>query len=299
MVTLVLMGAGSSFGSKDVVPNVPPLGNGPVGLFAQLENHSTLARTLPERLKEQFRTDFELGMALYREHTHDNVMAFQRDIAGYLAQFSPGKNNEYCRFLQAIKLSRVVFSTLNYDLLFELSAASLGLPAHYSNNPSLGGVRLLKPHGSCNFWPNVPLGAIRNCQFVGSHIDIQAPVRPLNQLETLQRCRLDDSLAPAMAMYAKGKPLKVCPQYVVDQQTQWSATARQASNVFITGVRVHPSDNHLWDTLASTRANLTYFGLPGDHDEFSEWKETSKKRNASFIEGDFSFAVNFIGNRIG
>lgn len=93
MTNLVLIGAGASYGSGSVEPYPPPLGNGEHGLFSKLELAGGVAAGLPDKLKALFRTDFERGMADYYEYADGNIMAFQRQLAGYLAQFKPSADN--------------------------------------------------------------------------------------------------------------------------------------------------------------------------------------------------------------
>lgn len=298
MVSLVLMGAGASYGSLDVVPHPPPLGNGEAGLFARLEEHSAFARNIPEDIRQEFRGNFERGMALYYEYMNGNINAFQRNLATYLAQFTPGASNAYRTLIERLGIRRVVYSTLNYDLLFELSAASLGFDTQYGAEPVHRKVRLLKPHGSCNFWPCLPANMFRNCNFYGGRADISARVLPLNQEQTMRRCVEDDSLSPAIAMYAEGKAVKICPDFVEAQQKQWTVTAANARHIFVSGVRVHRADGHIWDVLAKSPANVTYFGLKWDSEEFRGWKEASGKKNAYFIESDFSSSIGFMRSRL-
>ena len=126
MPALIFFGAGASYGSGDVQPCCPPLGNGSDGLFARLEATAGLAAQLPEDLKQLFRTDFEKGMARFYEFADGNIMRFQREMAAYLASFKPGTANEYIKLIRLIGPRRAIYASLNYDLLFELSAASLG-----------------------------------------------------------------------------------------------------------------------------------------------------------------------------
>jgi hypothetical protein len=298
MVALVLMGAGASFGSNDVQPYPPPLGNGDNGLFARLEERSALVGAIPDDIKATFRTNFEEGMARFDKHSDGNVMSFQRTLARYLAEFSPGKNNEYRRLIEGLGVARVVYSTLNYDLLFELAAASLGLSTQYARTPQASHIRLLKPHGSSNFWPQIPLGALRECQFHGNGVAIDAPVRPVDQRETLFRCQNEDSLSPAIAMYAEGKPVRVCPDYVTAQQEEWAKVAHSATQVFISGVRVNRTDTHLWDVLGKSKAKVVYFGLDGDREGFFDWKHAAKKKEAYFVNGYFSDAIDSMKRRL-
>ncbi len=298
MVAVVLLGAGASFGSGDVAPRPPPLGN---KLFDELERVGGIAASLPEALKSVFRKNFETGMTEYYAHCNGNIMRFQRELAHYLAQFCPGPSNVYEQLIGKLGVRRIIYCTLNYDLLFELSAARLGLSTTYNMEFIANHARLLKPHGSCNFWPVLPVGTFRNCTFVGSgRADIEANVGPLNQRQTIQRCLLEDSVAPAMAMYAEGKRVKVCPDYVDKQQAMWMEVVAKAKRAFVVGVRLNPADTHIWGELEKSSASVTYFGVDDySRQSFAEWKSSTGKRNAFFVQCNFMECVSVIQSRIG
>ena len=299
MASVILLGAGASFGSGDVSPCAPPLGNGPDGLFTRLVAAGGEAANLPKTLSAHFRNDFEKGMAEFYEYSDGNIMRFQREMAAYLAKFNPGPANAYVRLIRAIGARRAIYASLNYDLLFELSAASLGLNTRYETEAMGSEIRLLKLHGSSNFWPDIPVGMLRNCTIKRSgRADVQAPIRPLNQEETLFRCENEDSLAPAIAMYAKGKAVKISPDYVEQQQAFWQTSVKDAKHVFIVGVRVNDADAHVWSELAKTKALVTYFGKPPDREAYEEWKITNGKKHAYFIEATFQQCIPIIQRRI-
>ena len=296
MTRVVLLGAGASFGSIDASPSTPPLGD---QLFDALAFRGGLAATLPEDLKSSFRANFEMGMAAFYEYADGDVMRFQRELAYYLATFTPGPNNVYLRLIRELGINRFIFCSLNYDLLFELCAAMLGHRTAYTSEHSPGFVRLLKPHGSSNFWPHMPGVTIRNSTMRRSgRADIQAPIRPLSQADTIEKCVTEDSVAPAIAMYAEGKPVKISPDYVEAQQKMWSDSVGRASRICITGTRIHLPDTHIWAPLTACGADLFYFGLESDRDSFESWKEVSKKRNAYFVKAEFSKAVPAILQRM-
>lgn len=300
MPALILVGAGASFGSGDVQPSCPPLGSGPDGLFARLEAAGGQAASLPADLRTLFRTDFEKGMAQFYEFADGDIMRFQREMAAYLAAFTPGKANAYVRLIRTIAPRRAIYASLNYDLLFELAAASLGLNTLYGTDPVEGGVRLLKLHGSSNFWPDIPVGMIQNSTFKRSgRADIQAPIKPLNQEDTLSRCGVEDSVAPAIAMYAEGKAVKISPDYVERQQALWKTAVGSVSRIFVVGVRVHNADVHVWGELARTRAPVTYFGREWDKQPYEQWISDNRKRNTFFIEANFNECIAFIGRQLG
>lgn len=296
MVSLVLLGAGASYGSIDASPHTPPLGD---DLFNQLETAGGIASTIPDDIKQLFKNNFEEGMAAFYNHSDGDIMRFQRELAHYLARFSPGRNNTYIKLINQLGVHRVVYSSLNYDLLFEISASMLRLNIMYDIKKLDGFVRLLKPHGSSNFWPDIPIGSIRNCTFKRSgRADIQAPIRPLNQIDTIERCVREDSVAPAIAMYAEGKPVKISPDYVENQQRLWSAVVSQSRRIFVVGVRVHQADQHIWRELGKAKGDLFFFGSERSKASFSEWKESSKKKNAYFLEGDFERSIVIMQRRL-
>lgn len=124
MATILLLGAGASYGSVGALPHVPPLGN---GLFSDLVKRGGAAASLPADIKEIFEKNFERGMAEYYKCSNGDIMAFQRELAHYLASFQPSDSNVYLDLIRRLGSQRVIYSSLNYDLLFELSAAKLGL----------------------------------------------------------------------------------------------------------------------------------------------------------------------------
>lgn len=294
MAFILLLGAGASFGSIGAIPHVPPLGN---RLFTDLIREGGIASTLPTDIKDCFEENFEKGMAKYYEYSNGDIMAFQRELAHYLSSFQPTDSSVYINLIKALGNQRVIYSSLNYDLLFEESAAKLGLITYYSSEYRKEGIRLLKFHGSSNFWPDLPTGVFKGCTFSGNgRADIQAPIRPLNQIETLDRCIKEDSIAPAIAMFAVGKKVKISPDYVDRQYEMWKSQVLKSSKIFIVGVRVHEVDDHIWGILGRAKGKVFYFGFDADKPEFEQWKANNNKKNAYFFNSDFQHSVKKIKN---
>lgn len=294
MAVMILLGAGASYGSKEVEPYAPPLGN---QLFPKLLEESATARSMPEEIKKLFEDNFEAGMAAYYEHSNGNIMSFQRELAEYLAKFQPKKDNIYLQLIEKIGNSSVIYSSLNYDLLFEQSAIESGFGITYSDTPEKQMLRLLKFHGSCNFWPEMGGTVLKGCQISGSgRADIQAPIKALDQQATLNKCKTEDSLSPAIAMFAVGKKVKISPDFVENQYAMWKQQVSKSTKVFVVGVRVHEVDEHIWALLGRIKGKVTYFGFESDKDEFNKWKKNHNKRNAYFYKSDFQGAVNTISS---
>lgn len=96
-------------------------------------------------------------------------------------------------------------------------------------------------------------------------------------------------------MYAEGKKKKVCPAYVNAQQKQWTAAVLSARKVGIIGTRIYSLDDHVWGTLAASRADIYYYGVTeNDRMEFDEWKANAGRKNIYFVKANFGDAVALV-----
>ena len=97
-------------------------------------------------------------MALLWEHYSQTVPALMRHAALYFARFRPGPSgtNLYVRLFRELALrrtvSKTIYSTLNYELVLELSAVDSKLRIGYGvDTVEEGVVAVWKLHGSCDF----------------------------------------------------------------------------------------------------------------------------------------------------
>ncbi|WP_330149750.1 hypothetical protein [Shewanella xiamenensis] len=293
MSTIILLGAGASFGSKEVEPSLPPLGP---DLFDGLVEQGGIAATLPNRIKAIFKEDFEAGMMEYYDYSNGNVMRFQRELAKYLVKYKPKEGNLYIKLIMAINTKRVIFVSLNYDLLLEEAILSIGKNFTYSDKATGNEVRILKIHGSSNFWPEHPPGSVfHNITIADSGgSDYESRVKPLNQADAERKCYLDKEFSPAIAMFARGKMVKVCSKFVEKQREMWLEKLKKARIVIVIGVKVHEVDDHIWGELGKSKSSVFYFGGESDKEAFYTWKLKHKKHNAYFNCGFFDSALEYI-----
>lgn len=293
MSALFLIGAGASFGSGECIPSPPPLGG---GLFSELRKQGGVASTITQPLLDVFEKDFETGMATFREERDADSTAFLREMAAYFARFEPGPENHYHRFAQIIRESRrrAVVVTTNYDLLIEQAICAGGQLITYGPPPvPPNNVSLLKIHGSANFLPDLGTNTITGCTFVNCGANVEAPVRIAQSTwEVLQFCEKEDSLAPAIALYAPGKRVLFSPGFVQKQLEAWRHEAARASVIYVIGLRVLPDDDHIWGVLASVRARLEYVGR--EPHEFNEWAASVNRKDAHALEESFEASLPVI-----
>jgi hypothetical protein len=272
MSTLFLFGAGASHWNPDAHPFPPPPG---FKLFSALQQQGGVASTIDAQLAELFEQDFEQGMARFYVERPLDVPAMMREMARYFVQFVPGPRNYYSQLVDQVALSGapVVFATTNYDMLIEHSIARRGLGVRYHELPvPTNRLSVLKIHGSCNFLPDYQGAQFDNVSglFTEGSAILETPITPVtSEAEVLEFVHTDNSFAPAMAMYIRGKHVLHCPSYVMNQQQHFHAACEAAERIIVIGLRVTEADTHIWDTLARSPAWLGYVGP--DSAEFLNW----------------------------
>lgn len=269
--TVILFGAGASFGAGSVVPERPPLGN---QLFLELSKCFPAGwGALPVEVRALFSESFEQGMAHLWANYSQVVPELMQQMAIYFVQFRPLAlgSTLYCRLIADLSerrsLNSITFSTLNYECLLEHSIWNRGLTVNYGAQPSDGAVTVWKLHGGCNLLPE-GIGATRDVSFT-SGVSFGTTLRPAKDLnEVFEFCLGNNALPPAMCLFMPGKPIQVSAGSISEIQEAWRAAVNGAEAVIVVGVHPNPDDTHLWETLAAYSGTLTYVG---DSEAFTKW----------------------------
>ena len=242
---------------------------------------------------EVFRRQFEAGVAQLRtSRSPRDLAAFLRDLARYFVQFTPGPNSYYRRLTRAVidADAQPVFATLNYDLLLELAILAEGRSVAYSGLPiPERHFAVLKPHGSCNFLPDLGSTTIRNSSigFTNTGAALIAPIKiAARQSDVVHFCDTEDSIAPALAMFEKGKQVPFCPSFVQGQLAAWGKHLAEADRAFIVGVRVNAEDGHIWGPLSRCAADLYHVGP--DEAGFMSWAKQVGRNKVHHLANTFA-----------
>lgn len=303
MSSVFLFGAGASYGSGNCYPAPPPLGN---ELFKKLQERGGVAATVTPTLADLFIKDFEKGMEEFYSTRERDAPKFLREMSAYFAGFQSLEGNLYKELIKFIAATKhqVVFATTNYDLLIEHSICQLGHTGEYKGLPvSKNSFSVLKIHGSCNFLPDLGDNTFKNVAFgfagEGKPPRVlkaqDGPIRIAQPYEVVKFCNEEDSLAPAIAMYAIGKELMFCSSFVLEQQKQWQESVNKAKRIFVIGLRVNAEDKHIWHTLASSKGQLLYVG---EKEDFDRWKKENSRKNAHWIAARFDESIPIIKNHL-
>jgi hypothetical protein len=296
MTTVFLFGAGASNGSGPCRSKSPPLGR---DLFAELRAQGGVAATFPDDLARAFQ-DFEAGIALLYEERNQDLVPFLLQMAGYFVHFCPAPGNRYIELVAMLKrlYVRPVFVTLNYEMMLEHAIQANGfLPYHgLTAEPPRGHVRVIKIHGSCHFLPDAGGANFQweNCTFesdTGSILEGKVlPARTSDEVYAF--LARQTMLAPAMAMYAKGKRVLHCPDFIKQLTASWVRVSKDTKRIIIIGVAVNEEDKHIWGTLADSTAPLYYVGgRSSDGETFLAWAKSKNRCNAYALADSFEAAL--------
>lgn len=292
MAILFLFGAGASFGSEPRELPKPPLGD---DLFDKLVELGGVASDLPVEAKDVFyESGFETGMAALALNHENKIESFNREMCQFLGQFTPSANSNYISLLKKLVGRNIVFSSLNYDMMLEGAAESIGCRTKYDIERDHGSIRLIKPHGSINFLPDLMGNDFSGLVGIGCKVALDCAVVPVSREECLARTGKKGSFSPAISLYAKGKPVRVSPAFVKAQQEYFEISCRRASKIFIIGVRLVAEDDHIWGPLKRSGADVTYFGSEGEQKALRAWASTGTTTNLNYVVGYFDKAVEVI-----
>jgi hypothetical protein len=192
--TVVLFGAGASYGASGIQPSAPPLGGSLFEEVARLYPRSWGSFVPPVR--SLFETEgFEAGMEWVWRNLRQAPQVLQKDLGHFFCRFciaDPDANAYVCllRGIAAQSAEAVMLATLNYEMVLEDAVSIAGLPWNYGDVLSLGSrVLIAKPHGSCNFiskgiQAHNQAGVVR----LGTGIVVDAGLKVLWRQEALAHC---------------------------------------------------------------------------------------------------------------
>lgn len=280
---VILFGAGASYGSGIVAPTPPPLG---ASLFRVLRRLYSSWRSIPEDTAGAFERHFEDGMQTVIDKHGFAIAPLMQDMAVFFAGFGlpASGDNRYTKLLRAAAgREDILWSTLNYECLLEIASSQLGRPVAYFAEPGKAGkseTPIWKLHGSCNFKVR-GMEATRGVSF-GSGVVFGGGIEPLSPDKVRGLYKGDTALYPAMALFARGKPVAMSPEPITEAQSRWAAHVAAADKIALVGVNPNPEDGHIWKPLAAAPGELGYVG---GEEPYVSWRSSAPRTNPSRFLG--------------
>jgi hypothetical protein len=268
-----LFGAGASYGAGGMM-KPPPLGNRLFSDLAAAFPHTWGA--LPSEFDEEFRKGFEVGIeACYGKYLE--MAALLNRMGRYFVLFNIDSfaDNLYYglvnRFWERFASGEFAISTINYECLIELAVAGVfGQVAYWGKSDA---VRVLKLHGSCNFFAGNVFVSKNVKQFNLNTARIVAPLRSLTLEEALHELEVNQ-MPPAMSLYAREKANIVAEPTIKLIQAEFHEAVKNAQHVIVVGTRPYPDDRHVWDHLRKTDASLV---MVGGEEDCTSWLQANRR----------------------
>jgi hypothetical protein len=270
MSNLLLFGAGASFGSQ--YDNAPPLG---VDLFDRLVTINPDGwGKVDNDIASVFREDFEAGMERLFEAEPVMVSVLQRTMAYYLHSFMPTRDSLYYRLARRIRKGswHGTIATLNYDFLLQRSLLGAGVNWHIGKAPDDSSMEICLPHGSCNLF----VDGVTVCGSTHFNADINGPVSLIDDTMHFATRLMTNTVPPIMCYYEATKKATSGSEFIIEQRNRLQCLIENASRIAIVGVRVHPTDSHIWSALSSTGGEILYCGGHSGRLEYDEWKRANR-----------------------
>ena len=127
-----------------------------------------------------------------------------------------------------------------------------------------------------------------------------AGIRVLTASEAVARCKVEDCIAPVMAIYVQGKWVPISSHDLKPHTRLWYGPLGAAKSVYVIGLGVNPEDHHIWDPLETCNAELFYVGPAPAGGMFLEWAEGHRKRRKAHhhFADSFEQAVAIISRKL-
>lgn len=297
--TLVLFGAGASYGSDDP-QHVPPMGD---SLFDALRDFSpNLWGSIPPAQAALFRGDFERGMEALGNSHPEKLTLLQWAMATYFFQFSPRNIGLYFQLACRLKAAnwRGAIATLNYERLLPSALSRANVPMTRGASGA-SGLELCLPHGICNLFIQ---GNWVNPHFVGRDgfgvtLGDAAPLLQIDDPSLFWLQTHFDGIPPVMSYFESMKRTMAGNHFINQQRERFAQLAADTELIVIIGVRVRERDQHIWRPIASSPARVLYCsGSAGA--EFLAWANSARPGKGSVnLDGRFKDRFEAICNALG
>ena len=281
--TLILFGAGASFGSEPGGATVPPLS---ACLYDRLSEFSPdLWGALPSPYPELFRADFECAFRQLGDDAPSRLSPdfkasadypnrltgpLLRKMADFFLEFVPTDDSLYLRLARKVKQNgwHGVLASLNYDLLLPLALDRARMTACLSPWDD-NRLRLCLPHGCSALF--VEPGRITGSAVLAGLGNRIRGLRVMfeRDVHVARRKLQEEFVPPVMAYFEPGKATVTAPEFLDNQRECLGRAIGAADVAVVIGVRVREHDRHIWDHLRTTAARVVY--CAPSTDEFDKW----------------------------
>lgn len=295
--TLILFGAGASYGNTEDCNGTPPQGK---DLYSRLEIYSHQINKLPIAVKSLFKIySFEEAMNKL-PNSSTLINPIQKATADYLSSFKPTKKTGYSKLFRMLDNPlNIDIATLNYDILIELSLDNIGIP--YSQfYEKAHNINLIKVHGSSSYLPNIGNNrfddvVFENCSSFIEGLDINI-AQNHSQIKEWCNQSKNNSISPCLCLYNQDKKTVINRNLIESIQKQYKRSVLNCKRIFVIGVSLAEHDLHIWSPLLETKAEIVIVD-PSPNAAYN-WLKIKKKGSVRKIESGFYKAAGDVARII-
>lgn len=219
---IIIFGAGASFGSGEVNPRVPPMGN---DLFSALQHlYPPTWGQITGGLASSFRSDFEKGMQELADTNSHAMPPLQRAMAAFFFNFSIGADNLYLEIAERVLDTSWdgAFATLNYERLLEMALGQRGLvPFVGTSQGQSNSVEICMPHGCCHIFCEGVSGGASGISMGLGVTTTGTPVVISDPGQFNQRIS-QDAFPPTMSYFMPSKATTTCVNFIEQQRNRFA-----------------------------------------------------------------------------
>ena len=115
--------------------------------------------------------------------------------------------------------------------------------------------------------------------FSGEAVRIDGPVSVVSERRRFLTRISEDGVPPVMSYFEPSKNTTAGQSFIELQRRRWSELVATADTVAIVGVRVRPTDAHIWGPLATASARIVYCAGKAAAHEFREWARSARRND--------------------
>lgn len=301
MKNVIIFGAGASYGS-DNEGITPPLG---ANLFNELTRFNPDGwGKIDSTTADKFRIDFEAAMADLARQLPHALPPLQRAMAAFFFNFKPQPTNLYRSIAKAFNKRKWegAFISINYERLLELSLLGegiqpcIGLPQPGDDKV----IELCLPHGCCHIFCESAHGRASMVSFAGMNVSTNGPIKVIGAYpEYMQRIQ-NDAFPPVMSYFEPNKQTTSGKSFILGQRQRYSEMVASAERIVLIGIRVREHDEHIWEPLAQSGAQLLYVSGEASKAEYDAWEKKRRPKRSDvalsgYFRDEFSEILKWIG----
>ena len=99
----------------------------------------------------------------------------------------------------------------------------------------------------------------------------------------------NDAVPPVMSYFEPKKTTTSGASFILNQRRRWAELMQSADVVAIVGVKVRPTDDHIWKPIGESAATLVYCAGPRAATEFRSWAVAARpKKDDVALDGYFT-----------